>query len=342
MSYYKASIIYSGDLFSIYLDQFLDEVCPICHEDMLYRDTLVETNCHHVLHMSCFKLWSSNNINAILPCPLCRTGLEDVSRGVPRMSSLGSDSMNYVHPLVQRGQQLPGLMAARNSFYLSLTRTSGYSLGNFTQRVIMPLFLEKHEFYPFNHEAYMSLLNGEYKSNIGIIPVYRNRDNYFQFLIDLQFSLCRTMVVLKNWNYVDANPVIVHLLPGVVSELKNFWTGKRRTVTEYEMSVIKCKELTKVVDTNVNIELLTNNLAPYLAIYDHIDPFSLNNINPNELFRIKESCRLWGRIFRHLIMISIIYYCTYYISMHFTETPYLIIIGVIFQIWMSYYDFFIQ
>jgi hypothetical protein len=251
------------------------------------------------------------------------------------MSALGSESMNYVHPLEVRGQQLPSLMAARNSFYLSLTRTSGYSLGNFTQRNIMPLFLEKHEFYSYSHEGYMSTLTGLFKSNIGIMPILLEHQNLFQ---RIKLNITRKIVVLNYWNHINPTPVNVYLLPGVVSELKNFWTGKRRTISEYEMSVIKCKELTKVVDTNVNVELLTNNLAPYIAIYDHIDPFSLNNITDNEKEQIKRELRFWGRVFRHLGFIWFLYFVSMLLSYHFTGTPHYMALGIIIQLILYLFD----
>jgi len=305
MSYYKASIIYSGDLLSTVPRVYHEDICSVCRNPMYYHEILVNTICDHVIHFACFKMWSANNTSANLPCTVCRTGLEDISRGVTRMSALESDSMSFVHPMIIRARRLfPALLAARNSFYLSLNRTSGYSLGQFTQRVIMPLFLEKHEFYPYDLSFYMSKLDGHYQSNLGIMPRYRNRNHWFQFVYDVIFAFEQIMIVISNWNYTEPQPIVVHILPGVVSELKNFWTGKRRTITEYEMSIIKCKELTKVVDTNVDVELLTNNLAPLIAIYDHASIFDQHLIDVDEVKNhIKNSMKLTLKFISILFMV---------------------------------------
>jgi len=339
MSYYKAAIMYFGDLISVNRNSHRSDVCPCCHEQMYNREVILRLICGHFIHLSCFKLWSANCVNVELPCPLCRTGLEDMSRGITRMSALESDSMNFVHPMELRGENYPTLLAARNSYYLSLNRTSGYSLGQFTQRVIMPLFLEQHNYFNYGPSFYMSKLDGQYHSNIGTLPHYRERNHWFQDVHDLYHAFKAVVIILYNWNYEEPSHTEVQILPGVVAELKNFWTGKRRTINEYELSVIKCKELTKVVDADVNVELLTNNLAPLLALYDHTNVYEIHGISHDEVTIVKDEARgywVWFKWkFISLLLYLLSVYCCLDFSIVVTDTPYLVLPYVCLLVYLN-------
>ena len=57
----------------IYFDN-LNEICPICHEEILKGDNIYVTDCKHYYHKQCITKWFNNNYN----CPICRKFIYDV------------------------------------------------------------------------------------------------------------------------------------------------------------------------------------------------------------------------------------------------------------------------
>ena len=51
----------------------LNEVCPICYENMNNVDNISETDCNHVFCESCIRVWLENNKT----CPFCRATISN-------------------------------------------------------------------------------------------------------------------------------------------------------------------------------------------------------------------------------------------------------------------------
>lgn len=253
MSIFDASVVLPPARIGIAIDNI--GLCVICQFNVLSNVEYVVTACRHTFHLRCFKTLYTMDLNQYLSCPICRSALERSDRGVPRPSSiLPGDLEGFIHPSVNTliNQALvPGaqpVLAGRNALYLKLNRTSAYTLTHFSTRVITPLFLERITICRTTKNNFQIFLPHIYIDQSLIIET----DSLYDQIVAYLFGSFQTEDI--------------HILPAVVSELQSFWQGRILTKADFEVSIIKCRELLNNVDVESTVMLRTLIYAPIHAV----------------------------------------------------------------------------
>jgi hypothetical protein len=224
--------------------------CAICQFDMDTSSNLVRLYCRHYYHLSCLIDLLTNSPQPTLLCPYCVTPFERTDRGVPRPSALPGDNEGYVHPSVRDAvaMQLPNL-ASRNVFYIKLSRTSGFTLSHFSNRNITPLFTQRITLYKLPYSYYHYLL-GDCSQFIPKGLVIETWAEWFYF-----------------YCYGDVAKFKISILPSVVSELNQFWVGRIHSLADFQVSIIRCRELTNNIDVEPNLITRTLMYAPISVLF---------------------------------------------------------------------------
>jgi hypothetical protein len=176
---------------------------------------------------------------------------ERTDRGIPRPSSLPGDTEGYVHPSVRDAvvMQLPNL-ASRNVFYIKLSRTSGFTLSHFSNRNITPLFTQRVTLYKLPYSYYHSLL-GDCRKFIPQGLIIQTWSEWFYF-----------------YCYGDVDKFKLSILPSIVSELNQFWVGRVHSLADFQVSIIRCRELTNNIDVEPNLITRTLMYAPICVLFE--------------------------------------------------------------------------
>jgi len=236
-----------------------DDNCPICMDEMTTRQSVVFTECNHNMHLSCFRTFYTLDRTPELRCPMCRRSIENISSGVVRPTWIGEDRMDFVqHPLA--------LTVNRNHFYLQLNRTSGYTAAGYNRRLIFPIMSEIVIIPIIDAWLCSILLNGSNGSQLLLcqpVFLYKRTNWLFDFLISVYIMLTSHWYIQSLYDGTKE----VWLLPSVVDDLQQFWSNKARTIENFDVSVIRCRNFLVEVDEYPTIISHTLDCAPLAALF---------------------------------------------------------------------------
>lgn len=268
------------------LDRVHNVACPGCNRWILRSHHHAITDCDHHFHRDCLLELIYRSPNQIATCPTCQQNLERTFSSIPRPYVHPDDFPNAA-PVVgalppalrfqrQMQQHQAGAGAAfnialidyahipvvpRETVYVTVSRTSGSSLQNFTDRVRVPLYLEEHDLTRLST----------------IVLQGRNRLFMGEFYSAMS---------------VRANSTSVLLLPNVVSDLRSWWARHKYKREEYDACLIRCTELLASVDADASLIEFTTKWAPIIAVLGDEDRHEYAQYVQDDYFDLSDNLYL--------------------------------------------------
>lgn len=221
----------SCSLFALFiLEDLLPEPCSICREHSPGK--AVMTICGHAFHYACLRpvLFGTPNIGAV--CPDCRHGLySGGTYGVPIPPLLPAGAM----PEALVEVNAPVLVQLANNRYFVKNVGAMGTLGESREHDVFPILLQQHS------------LPTIWKAGLHSLQFY-----YGRFPFEFYFRNGHTKILL---------------LPGLVDDLLSFWAHRDKTYENYQVSVLRCRELLRRVDSDADFLRFNMQYGPIVSLY---------------------------------------------------------------------------